>query len=88
VLNKTLELNSDLDNAWNNKAVCLKKLNRMEEALECYEEALKRNPSFEQGWANKADLLKRMGKIREAIECYDKIIELNPSNLDAIAKKE
>ena len=60
----------------------------MEEALECYEEALKRNPSFEQGWANKADLLKRMGKIREAIECYDKIIELNPSNLDAIAKKE
>ena len=58
------------------KGLCLEKLGRDEEALQCYDEVLAYNPGNSEAWYSKGYLLNKTGKYDEAIVCYDKA--LNP----------
>ena len=52
---------------WCQKAKTFCKLNKPEEALSCYDEALTINPKFLDAWYNKGDKLDVLGKYNEAI---------------------
>jgi tetratricopeptide (TPR) repeat protein len=58
-----------------------------EEAIQCYDKALKINPNDESVWENKANALGSLDKDEEAIQCYDKALEINPENDYALAMK-
>ena len=45
--NKTLEIDSEDENAWYEKGIVLEKLERYSEALECYDKVLELNSEFE-----------------------------------------
>ena len=60
---------------------------KYEEAIQCYDEALKINPNDESVWENKADALASLDKYEEALQCYDEALEINPENEHALTMK-
>lgn len=50
-----------------------------EEAMKCYDKAIKINPEDNKAYFNKGNALNALDKHEEAIECYDKAIKINPS---------
>ena len=66
-----------------NKGTTLGKLGKHDEAIKCFDKAIKLNPNYEKAWNNKGVALDNLGKHDEAIKCYDKAIKLNPNDEDA-----
>lgn len=60
-----------------NKGVALMNLEKYEEAIANYNEALERNPKSYLLWFNKGVALESLGKINKAIEAYQKSITFN-----------
>ncbi|CAK86537.1 unnamed protein product, partial (macronuclear) [Paramecium tetraurelia] len=60
------------------EGVALRKLNKYQEAIECYDKAISINPNYDDAWYNKGLALYNLNKYQEAIECYDKAISINP----------
>ena len=67
----------------NNKGISLYNLEKYEESIKCYDEAIKLNPKNENSWYNKGVSFNQLGKYEEAIKCYDELIKLNPKNENA-----
>jgi len=53
---------------------------KFDEAIKCYDKALKINPGNDAFWYNKGLALEHLGKFDEAIKCYDKALEINPED--------
>ncbi|MBQ6628294.1 MAG: tetratricopeptide repeat protein [Methanobrevibacter sp.] len=77
----------DSDEIYNNKCLTLINLNRFDEAIECYDKALKINPNNVKAWNNKAFALHNLNRLEEAIECYDKTLEIDPNFISALNNK-
>jgi len=65
--------------------LCLARLDRREEALECYDEALAIQPAFGQAWFNRGAALERMGEPAKAASAYARAAEIHPQNPHAWA---
>jgi tetratricopeptide (TPR) repeat protein len=65
---------------WNNKGCSLHTLGRDEEALKCYNKALKLNPAYIMAWNNKGNSLNSLGHFDQAVFCFDKAIALDPED--------
>lgn len=51
-----------------------------QDAILCYDQALKIEPHSELASKNKGVALSKLGKYNEAIDCYDKALEINPND--------
>jgi len=69
-------------NDWNNKGLCLYKLEKHKEALTAYENALNINPSVSCVWANKARCLYKLGDYEQSISSYTIAIRLSLNSDD------
>jgi Tfp pilus assembly protein PilF len=65
--------------------LCLARLERYEEALQCYEQALSLRPEYSQAWFNRAYVLERLGETAKAAESYAKTVGLMPEHAMAWA---
>lgn len=74
----SLQIDSLMELAWNNKGMALGGLGRHKEAIECYDRALELAPRAAISWSNKGYVLSELGRAREGIACCDRAIELNP----------
>ena len=63
-----------------NKAIALRALNRLEEALQSCDEALALNPNYSPAWNTKANTLGKMQRFADALPCYDRAIQLEPGS--------
>jgi len=54
------------------------KLNRDNEAIECYKEALARDPVDAEAWNNLGVLYRKQNEYDKAKDCYDKALEIKP----------
>ncbi|MBW9221687.1 protein kinase [Methanothermococcus sp. SCGC AD-155-C09] len=68
---------------WYNKGVALYYQEKYNEAIECYDKALKIDPNYVDAWYNKGVALKNLGKYNEAIMCYDRVLEIDPGYVKA-----
>ena len=59
VYNKAISLKPDYAEAYSNRGVALKELNRLDEALASYDKAISLKPDYAEGYYNKALLLER-----------------------------
>jgi tetratricopeptide (TPR) repeat protein len=50
---------------------------RHEEALSCFDEAIRLNPDFAEAWYDKGATLGKLGQHGEALSCFDEAIRLN-----------
>ena len=72
---------------WSNKGSSLSSLARYEDAISCYDKALKLDPRYALAWSNKGGSLHNLGRNEEAIRCYDKALKLDPRNAVAWSNK-
>ena len=74
-------------NAWVTKGNSLSQLERHEEAIECYDKAIRIDPENYDAWFNKGNSLVKLERHEEAIECYDKAIRIDPEDYDTWLNK-
>ena len=74
--------------AWNNKGVALRKLGKIEDAINCYNKALSIDPDLSRALLNKARALKMQKKFDLALFTYEDILELHPEHREAIEESE
>jgi serine/threonine protein kinase len=63
----------------NSEGICLSDLGRYDEAIECFDRALRYAPRWVNLWANKGRALRALGRHGEALQCYDRAIECSPN---------
>ena len=66
----------DSIHTWNDKGTALGKLERHEEALSCFEEAIKLYPEYLLALYGKGNSLRKLGRDEEAEQCLAKAREL------------
>ena len=84
----TLPKKEEMDSReWNNKGISLRNISRYQEAIDCYDRAIKIDPMNAGAWSNKGVALDGIGKFQEAIDCYEKALKINPSHAGAWLNK-
>jgi tetratricopeptide (TPR) repeat protein len=73
-------IDEDSDAAWNNKGVILTKLGKYNEAIECFDKALKINSHVSNIWLNRGIALVKLNEFEEAMDCFDRALQLDPGN--------
>ena len=72
---------------WIENGILFFNAGKYNEAIECYDKAIKLNPNSLVALYNKGSAVMQLGKYNEVIECYDKAIKLNPNSLVALYNK-
>ena len=75
------------ENTWISKGNSFAKIGKHEEAIWCYDEAIKIKPDSASIRYNKGTILARIGKHEEAIWCYDEALRLSPNYIEAFSDK-
>jgi tetratricopeptide (TPR) repeat protein len=65
---------------WYGKGTALANLGKCEQAIECFDKAIKINPNESDLWCSKGTALYYLGKYEESIKCYNKSIAIDPDN--------
>ncbi len=65
-----------LAQAWHSKANALDSLGRHEEAIACYDNAIKCDPHNAECWFNKGLTLKKVGNESEGLACINKGVQI------------
>lgn len=85
LFNNAIELNGqNLHKAYYNKGNLLKKLDRIEEALNCYEKATLKKPDYGMAWFNWGDLLCKIHKYHEAAHVFDSANTVMPNEINPL----
>ncbi|MFQ5961350.1 MAG: tetratricopeptide repeat protein, partial [Candidatus Methylomirabilales bacterium] len=72
-----------LKTAWNNKGLCFFSKRRYQEAIECFNEAIKLDSNLKQAWFNKAICLREVGDSLGALRCVQRSLEIDPAYREA-----
>ncbi|MHA2219527.1 MAG: tetratricopeptide repeat protein [Candidatus Hodarchaeales archaeon] len=75
---KTIKLDPDYVNAYNNRGVSYDELEKYDRAIENFNKAIELKPEKADYYSNRGVSYRKLGKYERAIEDYDKAIELNP----------
>jgi tetratricopeptide (TPR) repeat protein len=78
ILDEILKLDATSADSYYKKGVVLSDLGKNEEAIKCYDLAIKCNPDCTPAYNNKGIALSHLGQNNEAIKCYDLAIKCNP----------
>jgi tetratricopeptide (TPR) repeat protein len=79
-----LLINANAASAHNSRGAALKELNRLDEALVSYGNAIALDPAYADAFYNRANVLKEQRRFEEALADYDRAIALKPDHVDAI----
>ena len=82
-LRRALEIYPPFVDAWNQLGVIYNKMNNANEAMKCYQSALKYNPTDPTVHNNIGTILFQTGNFEEAKKAFTKALELNPNYIDA-----
>ena len=72
-----------LKDIYNNLGISLIKLHKYQEAITCFEKAIKINSNFETAHNNLGNAYQELGKYQEAISCYQRAISIKPNYTEA-----
>jgi tetratricopeptide (TPR) repeat protein len=76
--------------AWLGKGNSLVLLNRYEEAIECFDQAIELSvgrPREREAWFGKGDALCQLGRFEQGIQCFNKALDIDPAYVTAWRRK-
>ena len=77
--NQAIQVAPDFSLAWVNKAIALKNLGQLDEAIQCYDHVIEDlDPLYKKAWYNKGVALTLKNMLPEAVECFEKALEIDP----------
>ena len=79
-LNKAIELNPELAEAYNNRGNAYTQNGKYDLAIEDYDKAIKLNPTFAHAYSNRGNTYGEKGNFTQSIKDLTKAIRLNPSD--------
>lgn len=79
---KSLEINSSNAETWIIRGRALSGLNRSDETMDSYQNAIKVNPLSKEAWNGKASSLRSSNQYDEALKCYDYIIAIDSKDTE------
>jgi predicted TPR repeat methyltransferase len=82
-IHRSISLNSDEPNYYNNLGNVLVEAGRLAEAADAYEKVIQLAPAHAHAYNNLGALSKARGQFEDAARAYRKAIELNPDHVDA-----
>ena len=68
---------------WDNKGKSLNKIEKYDEAIQCYDKAIEINPVYSSALEGKVSALNNLGRSEESLKYFDRSIEGNPRNIYA-----
>jgi len=77
---RVTELAPDMWQGWFNRATCLRRLRRLQEAVECLKMAISLKPDHDLAYERLGMILYRAGKTKEMAELYADWVKYNPDN--------
>lgn len=77
---KVVKLSNQDSEAYNNLAITLHKLGRLQDAENNYKQAIALKPNFSEALINLSVILKKLGRLEENVEVCKKAITLKPNN--------
>lgn len=69
---------------YNDKALCLAELGRSCEALDCFNEGIRRDPDCATLYHNKGWLLNLLSRHSQAVLCFQKTLEFDPGRAESL----
>ena len=69
--------------AWNTKGLCLFSKRRYQQAIECFNEAIRLDSDLKQAWFNKAICLREVRDTLGALRCVKRALEIDPAYKEA-----
>ena len=81
-LNKSLEINPDIEAAFLSKGIALMMMNKFDESKKNFDKAISMKKNFAEAYANRGILNDKTGNYKEAIEDYRKAAKLKPKLLE------
>ena len=77
-LDKSIKLNPNIPEAYNNKGIALTKIEKHSESVENYNKAISLKKDYVDAYLNKGISLRIIKKYKEAINCFETCIKLKP----------
>jgi len=74
-INMGLKIKEDDVALWYYKGELYQKLDKLEEALKCYDRVIELQPNYIRALLNKARIYERQGDLEKAVEYYNKAVE-------------
>ncbi|NEU79657.1 tetratricopeptide repeat protein [Nostoc sp. UIC 10630] len=84
---QALKFKPDLHQAWNNRGIALRNLERNEEAIASFDKVLEIKPDDHQAWSKRGIALGNLGHHEEAIASFDKVLGIKPDDHQAWGKR-
>lgn len=81
---KTIEMDPNYSEYYNEVGNILLRLERLDEAEENYRRAIDLSPPYQEVWTNLGQCLSLQGKAEDAVAAYDRAIDLEPTALLAL----
>jgi len=87
---RAIEIDPALPFVWHDRGVCLREIDRDDEALRSFDKAADLAPDVEEILYSRAAMLRKIGLLRQqpaviegSIRAYNRLLELNPAHADA-----
>ena len=77
---KSIKLNPNLFDAYNNKGIALNKIEKYNESIQNYNQAIKLKKDFFDAYLNKGISFKNLKEYNKAIDCFEYCIKLKPDD--------
>ena len=84
LIGKAIQLNPNSAPAHSNLGNALKLLNRLNEALTCYDKAISIQPVYAEALNNRGNVLNQLMRTREALLNFDKALSIQPTYSEAL----
>jgi tetratricopeptide (TPR) repeat protein len=86
-IEEVLNINPKNSLAWNDKGILLWTMGMRNEALDCYNEAVKFKPDFTDALINQGVALNNLNRRDEALVAYNKALEIDTNSEEALTNK-
>ncbi len=79
LLDRALQIRSDLPEIYSNRSSALMSLGRFDEAYDSCQKAIEVDPSYGDGWFNAGNALSKLGRRAEAIRHFQRAVQTRPN---------